>query len=84
MCGWFAVNTASGHRPDVKPALFLSPPAVPAAAATAQLGVKLPEDEHFRTLGTVSHNAKGKVRRGGGGARDERGRSVGRERAERG
>ncbi|KAG2449076.1 hypothetical protein HYH02_005825 [Chlamydomonas schloesseri] len=31
-------------------------------AALKELGVKLPEDEHFRTLGTVSHNAKGKTR----------------------
>ncbi|GFR39880.1 hypothetical protein Agub_g382 [Astrephomene gubernaculifera] len=31
-------------------------------AALKELGVKLPEDEHFRTLGTVSHNEKGKVR----------------------
>ncbi|GIL95578.1 hypothetical protein Vretimale_1533 [Volvox reticuliferus] len=31
-------------------------------AALKELGIKLPDDEHFKTLGTVSHNAKGKVR----------------------
>ncbi|EFJ43553.1 flagellar-specific protein Ssa14 [Volvox carteri f. nagariensis] len=31
-------------------------------AALNELGIKLPADEHFKTLGTVSHNVKGKVR----------------------
>ncbi|GLC46748.1 hypothetical protein PLESTF_000431900 [Pleodorina starrii] len=31
-------------------------------AALKELGIKLPDDEHFKTLGTVSHNVKGKTR----------------------